>query len=93
MSFEGKRNLTVLFVIAGVAVVAFIAFSMFKDVPLVREQITEEVTISGKIGNSCVIETSDSVMSSKKIENCDLGVGTKAKITYQKALPTAEIVK
>jgi len=93
LSFEGKRNLTVLFVIAGAAVVAFIAFSMFKDVPLVREQITEEVTISGKIDNSCVIETSDSVMSSKKIENCDLEVGTKAKITYQKALPTAEIVK
>lgn len=93
MSFEGKRNLTVLFIVAGVAVVAFIAFSMFKDAPLVREQIMEEVTITGKIDNSCVVETSDSVMSSKKIGNCDLEVGTKVKVTYQKALSTAEIVK
>lgn len=93
LSLEGKKNLTVLFIIAGAAVVAFLAFSMFKDAPFVRERITEEVTIDGKINNSCVVETSDSVMSSKKIENCDLGVGTKVKVTYQKALPTAEIVK
>lgn len=66
---------------------------MFKDAPLVREQITEEVAINSKIDNSCVIETSDSVMSAKKIENCDLEVGTKVKVTYRKALPTAEIVK
>jgi hypothetical protein len=93
LSFEGKRNLTVLFIVAGIAVVAFIAFSMFKDAPLIREQITEEVTINAKIDNSCVVETNDSVMSSKKIENCDLVVGTKVTVLYQKALSTAEIVK
>jgi len=93
VSFEGKRNLTVLFIIIGVAVVAFLAVSMFKDTPLVREKITEEVIINGKINNSCVVETSDSVMSSKKIQNCDLSVGTKVKISYQKALPTAEIIE
>lgn len=92
MPFEGKKSLPVLFVIVGVAVVAFFAASMFKDVPLMREKITEEVTVNGKIGNSCVIDTSDSVMSSKKIANCDLTVGTKVKVSYQKALPTAEIV-
>jgi len=93
VSLEGKRNLTVLFILGGLAVVAFVAISMFKDVPLIREEITEEVTINGKIDNSCVIETKDSIMSSKKIENCDLPVGAKAKVIYQKALPTAEIVE
>lgn len=92
MSFEGKRNLTVLFGIAAVAIVAFFAISMFKDTPIVREKITEEVAISGKIDNSCVVETNDPVMSSKKIENCDLAVGTKVKVSYQKSLPTAEII-
>ncbi|MEM2160865.1 MAG: hypothetical protein QXN55_07930 [Candidatus Nitrosotenuis sp.] len=93
MSFEGKRNLTVLFGVAAIAIVAFFAVSMFKDTPLVREKITEEVAVSGKIDNSCVVETNDPVMSSKKIESCDLPVGTKIKIIYQKSLPTAEIVK
>ena len=85
--------MTVLFIIIGVAMVGFIAVSMFKDAPLIREKITEEVTINGRIGNSCVIETNDSIMSSKKIENCDLPDGAKVKVSYQKALPTAEIVE
>ena len=93
MSFEGKRNLGLLFGIAAVAVIAFFAVSMFKDAPLIREKITEEVTISGKIDNSCVVETSDPVMTSKKIGSCDIPVGTKAKITYQKSSSTAEIEK
>ena len=93
MSFEGakSRNLTVLFGIAAAAIIGFFAVSMFLGAPIVRDTITEEVSIMAKTGNDCIVETKDSIMSSKTITDCDLSVGAKVKITYKSGLPTAEI--
>lgn len=93
MSFEGKRSLPVLFIIASVAIIAVFAASMFKDLTVLRQTVTEEKMISGKLDDKCVIDTSDSTMSSKTIENCDLQIGEKATVTYKKGMPTAVIVK
>lgn len=93
MLFErGQGNLTVLFCIAAAAFIIFFAVSMFKDIVFVRESITEEVTISGKIDNKCIVDTSDSVMSSKIVNNCDLETGGKVNVIYKKGLSTAELV-
>lgn len=93
MSLEGRsRNLTVLFCIVAVAIVAFFAVSMFKDTTLVRDSVTEDVTIIGKTNGNCVIDTVDPVMSSKTVSNCDLEVGTKVTAKYKKGLSTAELV-
>lgn len=93
VSFEGRgRSLTVLFCIAAAAIVAFFAVSMFKDTALVRDSVTEEVAISGKTDGNCVVDTTDLVMSSKTISNCDLEVGTKVTAKYKKGLSTAELV-
>lgn len=92
MSLEGRsRNLTVLFCIAAVAIVAFFAVSMFKGTALVRDSVTEDVTIIGKANGNCVIDTVDPVMSSKTVSNCDLEVGTKVTAKYKKGLSTAEL--
>ena len=93
MSFEGikSRNLTVLFGIAAAALVGFFTVSMFMGAPIIRDSITEEVTIMAKDGTNCIIDTNDSIMSSKTITGCDLPVGTNVKITYKSGLPTAEI--
>ncbi|CAE6486316.1 MAG: hypothetical protein QXG67_04355 [Candidatus Nitrosotenuis sp.] len=93
MSFEGKRSLPVLFIIASVAIIAVFVASMYKDIMVLRETVTEEIMISGKLDDKCIIDTSDSIMSSKTIENCDLEVGAKSSVTYKKGLPTAELVK
>lgn len=93
MSFEGKtRSLTVLFCVAAVALIAFFSVSMFKDVAFIRDSVTEQVVIAGKTNGNCIVDTPDSVMSSKTVNNCDLEVGTKVTVTYKKGLPTAELV-
>jgi hypothetical protein len=93
MSFERKRSLPVLFIIASVAIIAVFAASMFKDLTVLRQTITEENTVAGKLDSKCIIDTSDSTMSSKTINNCDLQIGEKATVTYKKGMPTAEIVR
>lgn len=92
MTSDRKRSLPVLFIIASVAIIAVFAASMFKDIAVSRQTITEEVMISGRLDNKCIIDTSDSTMSSKTIENCDIRIGDKATVTYRKGMPTAEIV-
>ncbi|MBI5146094.1 MAG: hypothetical protein HZA84_02615, partial [Thaumarchaeota archaeon] len=58
MPLEGRsKNLTVLFCITSVAIVAFFAVSMFKGTTLVRDSVTEDVTIVGKTNGNCVIDT------------------------------------
>lgn len=93
MSFEGvkSRNLTVLFGIAAAAIIGFFAVSMFMGTPIVRDSITEESTILAKTGTDCIVDTNDSIMSSKTITNCELEVGTTVKITYKSGLPTARL--
>ena len=93
MSFEGtkSRNLTVLFGIAAAAIVGFFAVSMFMGAPIIRDTITEEVSIMAKTGTDCIVDTKDSIMSSKTITGCDFPVGTNVKITYKSGLPTAQI--
>ncbi len=93
MSFEGKRNIPVLFIVASAAIIAVFVASMFKDIAVLRETVTEEITVSGKLDDKCIIDTSDAIMSSKTIENCNLEMGAKATVIYKKGLPTAELVK
>jgi hypothetical protein len=93
MSFEGtkSRNLTVLFGIAAAAIVGFFAISMFMGAPIIRDTTTEETEVIASDNNVCVVETMDSIMSSKTISDCNLEVGAKVKITYKNGLPTATI--
>lgn len=93
MSFEKKRSLPVLFIIASVAIIAVFAASMFKDIMVLREAINEEAVVSGNLDGKCIVDTSDSIMSSKTVENCDLQVGAKPTVTYKKGMPTAELVR
>jgi hypothetical protein len=93
MSFDGikSKNLTVLFGIVATSIVIFFAVSMFMGTPIVRDTITEEVSIIAKTDTDCIVDTKDLIMSSKTITDCDLSVGTKIMITYKSGLPTAQI--
>ncbi|MFY9299587.1 MAG: hypothetical protein WAO91_00150 [Candidatus Nitrosotenuis sp.] len=78
---------------ASVAIIAVFVASMFKDIMVLRETATEEITVSGKLDIKCIVDTSYSIMSSKTIEGCDLEVDSKSTVTYKKGPLTAEMVK
>lgn len=93
MSFEGikSRNLTILFGIVAAAIIGFFTVSMFWGAPIVRDSITEEVSITARVDNDCIVDTKDAIMSSKTITDCDLPVGAKTIITYKSGLPMAQL--
>lgn len=94
MSFEGMstRSMLILFgvIVAGVAI--FMATAVFPATNLIRETITEETTIIESSGGKCVVDTKDMTLSSKTINGCDLSVGSKVKVSYQKGFSTAQLV-
>jgi len=93
MSFEGKRSLPKLFIIASIAIIAIFVASMYKDIAFIREPVTEDVIVTGKADSDCIVDTSDSIMSSKTIKNCELQAGEKITISYKKGLPTAVVAE
>jgi|GEM_PF-2829706 len=96
MAFEGAstRSLLVLFGLIGIGgaiMVAIFGFGLGNPATQ-RPTITEDVTIKFSSGGQCVVDTNDDVLSAKTISGCDLPVGTKVTISYQKGLPNAQVV-
>jgi len=96
MAFEGvsTRSLMILFGIVaagGGMMVAIFGFGLGNPATQ-RPTITEDVTIQFSSGGQCIVDTQDSVLSAKTISGCDLPVGTKVTVSYQKGLANAQIV-
>jgi hypothetical protein len=96
MAFEGMstRSLMTLFGIVaagGIVMVAIFGFGLGNPATQ-RPTITEEVIIKFTSSGQCIVDTEDSVLSAKTINGCDLPIGTKVTISYQKGLANAQIV-
>jgi len=94
MSFEGvsTRSILILFGVIAAGAIIFMATAVFPATNLIRETVTEEVTIIESSGGKCIVDTKDTALSSKTVIGCDLAVGSKAKVSYQKGLSTAQLV-
>ena len=94
MSFEGvsTRSMLILFgvIVAGVAI--FMATAVFPATNLIRETVTEEATIVESSGGKCIVDTKDTTLSSKTVNECELPVGSKVQVSYQKGFATAKLV-
>lgn len=86
-------NFGVLFGIISIAVIAFFVFSMLKGENILSDSITEEVLVFDKVNERCIVDTKDTIMSSKTIDNCEFAIGKNVTITYQKGHPTAQITQ
>ncbi len=86
-------NISVLFGIISVAVIAFFAFSLLKGENILKDAITEEVLIFDRLNGKCIVDTNDDIMTSKMIDNCESVIGKNVTITYQKGHPTAQIIQ
>lgn len=94
MGFEtaSTRSLLIIFGVVAAGATIFIATAVFPATNLIRETITEEITILNSSGGRFVVETSDSTLSTKTIDNCDLPEGGNVTISYQQGLANARIV-
>lgn len=55
--------------------------------------ITEEVVITHTLGDgSCIVATTDTVLSAKTVRNCNLKEGTKITVSYEKGSSEARII-
>ncbi|GBC73243.1 hypothetical protein HRbin04_00640 [archaeon HR04] len=60
---------------------------------VVPTTITEEVVITHTLGDgSCIVDTTDTVLSAKTVKNCNLKEGTKITVSYEKGSSEARIV-
>ena len=94
MALEGTstRSMMLLFGIIAAGAMIFMATAVFPATNLVRATVTEEATVVESSGGKCIVDTKDTMLSSKTISGCDLPLGSKVKVSYQKGLPTAQIV-
>lgn len=94
MSFEGvsTRGMLVIFGVLAAGAAIFMATVVFPATNLMRETVIEETTVIESSGGKCIVDTKDMTLSSKTINGCDLPVGSKVKISYQKGFSTAELV-
>lgn len=94
MAFESmcSRSLVIIFGVIAAGAAIFIATFVFPAKNLIRETVTEEVTIANSSDGKCVVNTNDAILSAKTISNCNLPEGTKVKVSYQQGLPNARIV-
>ncbi|MEM0364327.1 MAG: hypothetical protein QW450_01645 [Candidatus Nitrosocaldus sp.] len=55
--------------------------------------VTEEVMVTHALGDgSCIVDTTDTVLSAKTVKNCNLKEGTKVKVSYEKGSSEARII-
>jgi hypothetical protein len=80
-----------LIAVGGGIMVAIFGFGLGNPA-MQRPTITEDVTIEYSSGGRCVVDTKDTVLSTKTITGCDLPVGTKVTVSYQRGLSEAQIV-
>lgn len=94
MAFEGTstRSLMILFGIIAAGAMIFMAIVVFPATNLVRATVTEEATVIESSGGKCIVDTKDTALSSKTISGCDMPIGSKVKVNYQKGLVSAQIV-
>lgn len=55
--------------------------------------VTEEVMVTHNLGDgSCIVDTTDTVLSAKTVRNCNLQEGTRITVSYEKGSTEARIV-
>lgn len=55
--------------------------------------ITEDVVITHTLDDgSCIVDTTDTVLSAKTVRNCNLKEGTKITVSYEKGSAEARII-
>ena len=94
MAFESAstRSLMILFGVIAAGAIIFMATAVFPATNLIRGTVTEEATVVESSGGKCIVDTKDTALSAKTISGCDMSVGSKVKVSYQKGLASAQIV-
>ncbi|MFN4336365.1 MAG: hypothetical protein ACK4FV_02145 [Candidatus Nitrosocaldus sp.] len=55
--------------------------------------VTEEVIVTHNLDDgSCIVDTTDTVLSAKTVKNCNVQAGTRIKVSYEKGSTEARIV-
>ena len=75
------RSLVLLFAAGAVAAFIVLAFFVFPISNLIRQEVTEVVTVMIRTDSTCVVEGSDS--RPRTIENCSYNVGDSVTISYK----------
>lgn len=93
MGFEGasSRSMFVLFGLIAAGGITFfivagtgILTAPFRDVD-VGGTMTEQVTIVHVANGQCIVDTSDTALSAKIIQDCDMAPGTQVTVMYEPA--------
>lgn len=73
------KHIKIIFIIAIVGIFLLFALFITPIQNLIREPVSEEVTVISKSDGKCVVDSKDHPRS---IDNCDYKVGDKLEITY-----------
>ena len=73
------KHIKLIFIIAIIGIFLLFALFIFPIQNLIREPVSEEVTVISKSDGECVVDSKDHPRS---IVNCDYEVGDKLDITY-----------
>lgn len=88
MSFQdlSLKKLAIILIAAGVIIV--FVFSGFQARNVFAPSVTEEVQVSIKQGDKCIVEGSDRVP--REIQNCQYNEGDTVLLTYKPQQPSIE---
>ena len=67
---------------------AVMALTGFQILDLFQPSVTEEATVTLRVGTDCIVEGSDAIP--RTISNCEYSEGDTILITYQPQRPTLE---
>jgi|FaiFalFF_MnMetaG_3_1042247.scaffolds.fasta_scaffold00456_14 hypothetical protein len=59
---------------------------------VVKPTITEEVLVTHRIGDTCIVDTKDTALSAKEVKNCTVSEGSKVTVRYEQGSREAVIV-
>jgi len=88
---EASYRTMVLFIGAIVAAIIGIWIGL-SPTGIVKQSITEEVLVTHRVGDVCIVDTTDTTLSAKQVKNCTAVEGSRITVRYEQGSTEAFMV-